>query len=339
LGTPVSALAAQVRFTHFFNFDALPELSTAELLEDVSHLSIAADRLGFDAIYVAEHHFTEYGRMPAPLAFLANLAARTARIDLGTAVIEAPYYHPLQLAEEAALVDRLSGGRLRLGIGSGAPNKPLEFARFGISLEEKGARTLEIVEIVRQALTDNRVDVHGTYFSFDNVELAVQPLRPAGDLLWMAASAKSASYAGRHAIPVMLPRPVPESRNLDTLALYRSALPADSPGFVSALRMIFVGESTKEALEMARSTFRRYAKYDAAVDWDGRTSGAEYEAICQHLKFVAGTADEVEAQIRSWAADLGADEIMTQMYAAGTRREDALRSMELFARDVMPRFV
>jgi alkanesulfonate monooxygenase SsuD/methylene tetrahydromethanopterin reductase-like flavin-dependent oxidoreductase (luciferase family) len=338
LQTPEFAIAAGVKFTHFFNFDALPELSTAELLEDVTHLTIAADRLGFDAIYVAEHHFTEYGRMPAPLAFLTYLAGRTTRLDLGTAVIEAPYYHPLQLAEEAALVDRLSGGRLRLGIGSGAANKPLEFARFGIPLEEKGPRALEISEIVRQALTQNRVDFQGTYFSFEQVAFAVQPLRPASELLWLAASARSAPYAGRHAIPVMLPRPVPESRNLETLALYRSALPAGSPGFVSALRMIFVGETKQEALEMARSTFRRYAKYDAGVDWDGRTSGVEYEALCQHLKFVAGTPDEVEGQIRAWAAGLGADEIMTQMYAAGTRREDALRSMELFARDVMPRF-
>jgi alkanesulfonate monooxygenase SsuD/methylene tetrahydromethanopterin reductase-like flavin-dependent oxidoreductase (luciferase family) len=111
-----------MRFSHFFNFDALPELSTGELLEDVEQLTIAADRLGFDAIYVAEHHFTEYGRMPAPLAFLARLSGLTSRIELGTAVVEAPYYHPLKLAEEAALVDRLSGGRLRLGIGSGAAN-------------------------------------------------------------------------------------------------------------------------------------------------------------------------------------------------------------------------
>lgn len=332
------AANASVKFSHFFNFDALPALSTAELLDDVEHLSIAADRLGFDAIYVAEHHFNEYGRMPAPLAFLARLSGLTTHIDLGTAVIEAPYYHPLKLAEEAALIDRLCGGRLRLGIGSGAANKPLEFSRFGIELGEKSARTLEIAEIVRQALAGNRVDFHGTYFSIRDVELAVQPLRPVSELLWMAASTKSAAFAGRNAMRFMLPRPVPEAKNRETLALYRSALPPGTDGFVSALRFIFVGETKREALEMAQSTFRRYAKYDAGVDWDGRTTGAEYEGICQHLKFVAGTADEVEAQIRIWAEDLGAGEIMTQMYAAGTRREDALRSMELFARDVMPRF-
>jgi alkanesulfonate monooxygenase SsuD/methylene tetrahydromethanopterin reductase-like flavin-dependent oxidoreductase (luciferase family) len=331
--------ACSLKFSHFFNFDALPELSTEELLDNVTHLSVLADRLGFEALYVAEHHFNEYGRMPAPLHFLAYLAGLTERIDLGVAVIEAPYCHPLKLAEEAALVDRLSGGRLRLGIGSGAANKPLEFARFGIPLEEKGARALEITEIVRQALTDHRIDFHGTYFSFDDVEFSVRPIRPPSELIWVAASTRSAEYAGRHAMPFLLPRPVPEAKNHETLAMYRSALPHDQPGYVTALRFIFVGESKQEALEMARTTFRRYARYDAGVEWDGRTSGAEYDALCQRLKFVAGTADEVETKIRDWTADLGADEIMTQMYAAGTRREDAQRSMELFAREVMPRFV
>jgi alkanesulfonate monooxygenase SsuD/methylene tetrahydromethanopterin reductase-like flavin-dependent oxidoreductase (luciferase family) len=276
--------------------------------------------------------------MPAPLHFLAYLAGLTERIDLGVAVIEAPYCHPLKLAEEAALVDRLSGGRLRLGIGSGAANKPLEFERFGIPLEEKGPRALEVIEIVRQALADNRVDFQGSYFAFADVEFSVRPIRPSSDLIWLAASTRSAEYAGRHAMPFMLPRPVPEAKNHETLAMYRSALPEDQPGYVTALRFIFVGDSKREALDMARTTFRRYAKYDAGVDWDGRTSGAEYDALCQRLKFIAGTADEVEAQIRDWADDLGAHEIMTQMYAAGTRREDAQRSMKLFARDVMPRF-
>jgi alkanesulfonate monooxygenase SsuD/methylene tetrahydromethanopterin reductase-like flavin-dependent oxidoreductase (luciferase family) len=139
-------------------------------------------------------------------------------------------------------------------------------------------------------------------------------------------------------MPVLLPRPVAESTLRDTIAGYRAALPSESPGYISALRFTFVGETKAEALEMARTTFQRYAKYDAGVDWDGRTNGAEYEGICNRLKFIAGTPDEVEAQIRRWINDLGVDEIMCQMYAAGTHHEDALRSMELFAREVMPRF-
>lgn len=328
-----------MKFSLFFNFDGLPELDTPSLLAQVEEQVIAADRLGFDAIYLAEHHFTEYGRMPAPLAFLARLSALTSRVDLGTAVIEAPYYHPLRLAEEAALLDRISGGRLRLGVGSGAANKPLEFSRFGITLEDKSPRTLEITEIVRQALSANLVNFEGEYFSYQDVALALEPIRPVSELLWIAASSKSIVYAGRNSMPLMLPRPVPESKNRDLVAGYRAALPVRTPGYVSALRFTFVGETKAEALEIARTTFQRYAKYDAGVDWDGQTSGSEYQGICDHLKFIAGTPDEVEAQIRLWAADLGFDEVMCQMYAAGTRCEDALRSMELFAREVMPRFV
>ncbi len=327
-----------MKFSLFFNFDALPELDTPSLLAQIEEQVIAADRLGFAAIYLAEHHFTEYGRMPAPLTLLARLSALTEHIDLGVAVVEAPYYHPLRLAEEAALLDRLSGGRLRLGIGSGAANKPLEFARFGIPLEEKGPRTLEITEIVRQALSGNLVNFDGEFFSYQDVALALEPVRPAGELLWMAASRRSIDYAGRHAMPLLLPRPVPESTIEELIGGYRATLPADSPGYIAALRFVFVGETTAEALAMAQRTFQRYAKYDAATDWDGATSGAEYERLCAHLKFIAGTPDEVEAQLRLWIADLGVDEIICQMYAAGTRCEDALRSMMIFARDVMPRF-
>ena len=330
--------ARKLEVQPFLQLRCHARLSTAELLDDITHLSLLADRLGFDAIYVAEHHFTEYGRMPAPLHYLAYLAGLTRRIDLGVAVVEAPYCHPLKLAEEAALVDRLSSGRLRLGLGSGAANKPLEFERFGIPLEEKGARALEVTEIVRQALTSNRVDFQGNYYAFENVEFSMRPIRPArADLDGGQRQKRGIRRAPRHACS-MLPRPVPEAKNHETLALYRSALPQDRHGYVTALRFIFVGESKREALDMARTTFRRYAKYDAGVEWNGRTSGVEYEALCERLKFIAGTPDEVESQIRAWAADLGADEIMTQMYAAGTRREDAQRSMELFAREGTPRF-
>ncbi len=150
----------------------------------------------------------------------------------------------------------------------------------------------------------------------------------------MAVSSKSVSYA----IPTLPPRPMPERYEVDALASYRAALPEESSGYATALRFIFVGETGAEARDMARLTFQRYAKYDAGVDWDGRTTGAEYDSLCDHLKFFAGTPDEVETRIREWIAQLGVDEIMTQMYAAGTRRADAQRSMELFAKDVMPRF-
>jgi alkanesulfonate monooxygenase SsuD/methylene tetrahydromethanopterin reductase-like flavin-dependent oxidoreductase (luciferase family) len=108
-----------MRFSLFYNFDVLPPKELTELYSDVEAQAIAADKLAFDAIWLAEHHFALYGRLPSPLLFLARLSAITQQIRLGTAIVEAPYYHPLRLAEDTALLDVLSRGRVRLGVGSG----------------------------------------------------------------------------------------------------------------------------------------------------------------------------------------------------------------------------
>src|SRR6187402_107929 len=100
-----------MHFSLFYNFDVLPGTAEAELYGEIEAQAVAADDLGFDTIWLAEHHFELYGRMPAPLVFLARLGAVTRRIGLGTAVVEAPLYNPLRLAEDSALVDLLSGGR------------------------------------------------------------------------------------------------------------------------------------------------------------------------------------------------------------------------------------
>jgi alkanesulfonate monooxygenase SsuD/methylene tetrahydromethanopterin reductase-like flavin-dependent oxidoreductase (luciferase family) len=105
------------------------------------------------------------------------------------------------------------------------------------------------------------------------------------------------------------------------------------------LRFTFVAETEALAHERTRTTFGRYARYDAGVDWDGKTEGEAYDAIRETVKFIAGTPDQVSRQLDAWLIDLKPDEVLAQMFAAGTRHEDSLRSMELFAEQVMPRYV
>ncbi|BAY43310.1 luciferase-alpha subunit [Scytonema sp. HK-05] len=150
-----------MRFSLFYNFDVLPPKQLTELYRDVEAQAIAADKLGFDAIWLAEHHFALYDRLPSPLLFLARLSAITQQIRLGSAIVKAPYYHPLRLAEDTALLDVLSRGRVRLGVGSGAKNKPQEFVPFGVALEEKSARTCEIIAILHQAFVSGWVNFEG----------------------------------------------------------------------------------------------------------------------------------------------------------------------------------
>jgi alkanesulfonate monooxygenase SsuD/methylene tetrahydromethanopterin reductase-like flavin-dependent oxidoreductase (luciferase family) len=325
-----------VRFALFYNFDIVDGKPVPELYQDIETQALLAERMGFDAIYLAEHHFEIYGRMPAPLLFLARLSALTTRLALGTAVVEAPHYHPLRLAEDAALVDLLSGGRLRLGVGSGARNKPAEFARFGIPIDEKSARTLEVLEILRQAFDAGYVDFQGRYHAYEQIEMNPRPIQPVQHLLWLAASDTTVELAGAHGYRLQVPRVGPAERHIQLIQRYRAAL-GGKPGFVTQLRFVYVAETEREAKEQTRLTFARYAKYDCGVEWDGDTDSAEYSDLARRMNMVIGTPDQVSDQLLVWQAESGFDEIMCQVYAAGMRHADALRSIALLGRAVLPR--
>jgi alkanesulfonate monooxygenase SsuD/methylene tetrahydromethanopterin reductase-like flavin-dependent oxidoreductase (luciferase family) len=325
-----------MRFALFYNFDIVDGKPVPELYEEIEAQALLADQLGFDAIYLAEHHFEIYGRMPAPLIFLARLSALTTRLGLGTAVVEAPYYHPLRLAEDAALVDLLSSGRLRLGVGSGARNKPAEFARFGIPIDEKHTRTLEIVEILRQAFDNGAIDFQGRYYHYDRIEINPRPIQSADRLLWLAAGDSTVDLAGAHGYRLQIPRVGLAERHIQLAHRYRAAL-GSRPGFITQLRFVYVAETEREAKEQTRATFARYARYDCSVEWDGNTESAEYGDLARRMNMAIGTPDQVSERLLAWQAESGFDEIMCQVYAAGMRHADALRSIGLLGRVVLPR--
>ena len=143
------------------------------------------DRTGFDAVWLAEHHFTTFSVCPSVHMLGTLAAARTKRLRIGTAVSLAALYHPLRLAEEVALLDMLSGGRVNWGAGRGFAQ--FEFKHFGVPAEESAERFREAVEIVLKAWSEERFSFTGTHFSFDDVEVLPKPLqRPLPT--WMAAT-------------------------------------------------------------------------------------------------------------------------------------------------------
>ncbi|MFN8635451.1 MAG: LLM class flavin-dependent oxidoreductase [Chloroflexota bacterium] len=324
-----------MRFSLFYNFDVTPEKDVPELYRDVEEQAVVADQLGFDAVWLAEHHFTVYGRLPSPLTYLTWIGARTRQIGLGTAVIEAPYYHPLRLAEDAALLDVLSNGRVRLGVGSGARMKAEEFVKFGLPVEEKTARTLEVLEILDQGLTQPAVDFDGNWYRYRNVEINPRPHQKARDLIWVAASQSTAEIAGERGYGLLIPRVGNGGAHRDLIRRYREAANGRA-SFVSMLRFVYVAETQQAAHEQTRRTFERYAKYDCGVDWDGRTDSSEYVDLSERMHFAIGTPDQVRETLVGWQEEYGFDEIMCQLYAAGMDHADSMRSLELLGTEVMP---
>src|SRR2546427_3412626 len=155
-----------------------------------------AETLGFDSAWVSEHHGAGDGYMSSLLPTLAAFAAATERITLGTGVILTPFHHPLRLAEDAATVDLISGGRLILGLGLGWRDE--EFRMFGVPMSERVRRTTETVDILRRAWTGERFSYEGRVFSFDQVKVTPGPARPEGPPIFLGGSVEPAiRRAGR----------------------------------------------------------------------------------------------------------------------------------------------
>ena len=147
------------------------------------------DRAGYDAVWLAEHHFSSFSVCPSVHLMGTMAAARTKRLRIGTGVSLAPFYHPLRLAEEVALLDVLSGGRVNWGAGRGFAR--VEFENFGVPPDESTSRFHEAVEIVLRAWTEERLSFAGKHFRFDGVEVLPKPLQRPHPPVWMAATSES----------------------------------------------------------------------------------------------------------------------------------------------------
>jgi alkanesulfonate monooxygenase SsuD/methylene tetrahydromethanopterin reductase-like flavin-dependent oxidoreductase (luciferase family) len=143
--------------------------------------------LRFEGVYVSEHHFFEDGYTPAPLLMCAALATRTERVTIGTDLIQLPLHHPVTVAEEALVLDILSGGRMRLGVGQGFYTQ--EFDGHSVSVKERASRTEESIEILRAAFSGRSFSYSGKKFQLPELEVTPGPIRPGGPPIWMGALA------------------------------------------------------------------------------------------------------------------------------------------------------
>jgi alkanesulfonate monooxygenase SsuD/methylene tetrahydromethanopterin reductase-like flavin-dependent oxidoreductase (luciferase family) len=148
------------------------------------------DRTGYDAVWLTEHHFSDYSVCPSIPVMGTYAAAHTKNLRIGTGVTLAAFYHPLRLAEEIALLDILSGGRVNWGAGRGFD--PREFRAFNVPLQESYARFREVVDIVVRAWTRERLTYKGEFFSFEDVEVLPKPLQQPHPPVWMAAASRDA---------------------------------------------------------------------------------------------------------------------------------------------------
>ena len=145
----------------------------AQLYADTIELAQLAERVGFDSFWLAEHHGASDGYIPALLPFLSAVASKTERLEIGTAVMLAPFHDPLRVAEDTAVLDNISGGRLNLGLGLGWV--PEEYRMFGVPTKGRGRRLEEFVEVLRLAWTGERFTYKGRMLSYEDVLIRPAP--------------------------------------------------------------------------------------------------------------------------------------------------------------------
>jgi probable F420-dependent oxidoreductase len=174
----------KLRFGLWYAFrNPLPWPTSFEsLYGDVIDQIAWAETIGYDDVWLTEHHFVEDGHAPSPLVQAAAIAVRTKRIRIGTAVLLLPLYHPVRVAEDGATVDILSGGRFELGVGSGYSVE--EFAGLGISRSERAGRMNEGLEIIRRLWDGESVTFHGKHFRIEGARLSPMPVQQPRPPIW-----------------------------------------------------------------------------------------------------------------------------------------------------------
>jgi len=213
------------------------------------------DKTGYDAVWLAEHHFTDYSICPSVHLMGMHVAGRTRNLRIGTAVSLAALYHPLRLAEEVAMLDVLTGGRVNWGAGRGFD--PVEFNAFKVPLPESRQRFQEAVEVVLAAWTNERLTWDSEHWHFEDVEVLPKPAQKPHPPVWVAAGSPDAlKWAGERGLTVMLG----PHAGFDQMAVnrenYRLTLEANGHRFagreIPMTRLIAVADTDREAEQIAR---------------------------------------------------------------------------------------
>jgi alkanesulfonate monooxygenase SsuD/methylene tetrahydromethanopterin reductase-like flavin-dependent oxidoreductase (luciferase family) len=250
-----------------------PARASGEVIEEGLEQASVAEELGFDTVWLAEHHFSNYGSIPSPLHVAVKVADRTTRIKIGTAVLVVPFYNALRLAEDIALVDVLTGGRLVVGVGRGY--QKYEFDRLGRSLEESRSLFDENMEVVLRALTQRTFSFSGQHYDIPETSLQVRPLQQPHPELWVAAASRdSIDWTVAHGCGLIISagiRPLAaagELRAIYDAALRAAGRPVDEARF-GLQRYVYVTDSdadARDAVEQALYTNRIADRYRAASE-------------------------------------------------------------------------
>jgi len=265
-----------------------------------------AEELGYESVWLSEHHVTDEGYLPSVFPMLAAITQRTTTMRIGTAILLGPFQHPIRFAEDVAVLDQLSRGRLEVGLGVGYRQQ--EFDDLGVPIAERARRTEELIEVARRVWADGSV--------------TPPPFQQPEPPFWIggatAAAARRAARLGAHFMPDAY-------APADVLELYRER----HDGQVAVNPSVYVGDWD----EVAEHFLYQYNRYR---EWGGGQTLASADELPRD-RYLVGPPDEVAAGIRALIERTRCDRLYFWARPPGLAIELANRSLELFAKDVIPR--
>lgn len=346
-----------MEFGLFYTFENPQEwgVPTSEVWREILSQIILAEELGYDSVWISEHHF-DRNHFPSPSVRLGAIAAKTHKIKLGQSVALLPLHHPLEVAEDGAVLDVISDGRFELGVGIGYVGK--EFDVFGVPWRQRGSRMDEELSILKGLWTNETFSYEGRYFKLDEVSLWPRPVQKPHPPIWVAAlTPKAAERAGRHGCHLS------GLRDPETFRVYEEALRRsghDPKDFARAtVRLTHVAETWEQAWEncaphmlhvmaVHMPPLKEAGLYE---DREGGSMGmrvlpppselpelaASGKAHFCETPLMAGTPEDMIKEVEE-VRKAGITHMQLWMQLGGIDPRKTRSSIRLFAKEVMPLF-
>jgi alkanesulfonate monooxygenase SsuD/methylene tetrahydromethanopterin reductase-like flavin-dependent oxidoreductase (luciferase family) len=316
-------------------------------------LLASAETLGFDNIWLNEHHFDAWGGLlPSPPMLLAALSQRTQRVRLGTSITVLGLHHPLSIAEQVAMLDLMSGGRVDFGVGRGS--EAFDYEAFGLDYAEAQERTLEALDVILQAWSGGVVEHSGKHFNVPRVQVWPRPQQRPRPPIWFSCLTNPASFEwtarqGYYLLSLGFPTPV--SRFAELTRVYRQAWEEaghtpDGYQFGTLYHTV-VCERGDRARELAIRAFSRFlaqlresrmrpTRYVAPARAGELITDHDVPRLIEEGRLIAGSPREVADTLRYLQGEVGFTQVDLMFQLGGLSFEVAEESMQLFAREVMP---
>jgi len=300
-----------------------------EIMEQVQWL----DRLGADLVWFTEHHFVEDGYLPSWIPVAGAMAAVTERVRFGTDICLMPFNHPIRLAEDLAVLDNLSGGRVELGLGMGYA--PHEFRGFGFPVGRRVSLMEEGIEVLQRCFSGERFNYAGKRYQFEDVRITPGYVQEGGPPLWIAAmseagAARAARY-NTHFLPQGLRR-----RSFDPWVTALTDSGRDPSDYrVGIIRSILVTDDRNTEWPLVRAAERyRMALYQKFFEESGEGLGERGEPIPQ--TWIIGDVAQCVEELSAFVSEFGITDIVTMAVPPGLRAEQMNTSLERLFSEVVP---